>query len=91
MRIDSGFDFSKLSSKGQVVIPESIRDKMRLQEGTKFMVFCDNNTIFLKPVRPSASQIDQLFKKAEAAALQAGLTEEDVEEAILDYRKGKKR
>lgn len=40
-----------LSSKGQVVIPASIREKMGMTPGTKIQVKCDGGTVILKPER----------------------------------------
>ncbi len=43
-------EFTKLSSKGQVVIPGRIRRFLKLMEGTLFVVNEQNGTILLKKV-----------------------------------------
>ncbi|MCO5191229.1 MAG: AbrB/MazE/SpoVT family DNA-binding domain-containing protein [Anaerolineae bacterium] len=41
---------TKLSTKGQVIIPRTIRDAMRLEPGVRFEVEIDGNCIILKPI-----------------------------------------
>ncbi len=38
---------TKLSSKGQVVIPENIRKKLHLKAGAQFVVIGDNDVVIL--------------------------------------------
>ena len=55
---------TSISSKGQVVIPLGIREKLRLIEGEKFVVVGEDDTILLKKMAmPSFSGIDKLLKK----------------------------
>ena len=46
------FELTKMSSKGQIVIPQDIRNKMRLSEGSKFAVVSVKDTIILKKLEP---------------------------------------
>ncbi len=46
-----------LSSKGQLVIPRSIRQAMALNPGTKFVIEMENEQIILKPL-PEAHDVD---------------------------------
>ncbi len=41
-------ELTKVSSKGQVVIPQDIREKMNLEEGETLAVSMQNNLIVLK-------------------------------------------
>jgi len=43
---------TKLSSKGQLVLPKSIRDAQKWRPGTQFSVEQVNGGVLLKPVRP---------------------------------------
>ena len=45
---------TKLSSKGQVVIPEEIRLRLGLKEGTRFVVIGDRDVVILKTIAPPA-------------------------------------
>ena len=39
---------TKMSSKGQVVIPEEMRKRLHLESGHQFVVIAENDTIILK-------------------------------------------
>lgn len=39
---------TRLSSKGQVVLPKSIRDALHLEEGTEFVVSTEGNAVVLR-------------------------------------------
>jgi AbrB family looped-hinge helix DNA binding protein len=39
---------TKMSSKGQVVIPEEIRNQLDLHSGDQFIVVASNNVVILK-------------------------------------------
>lgn len=43
---------TKLSSKGQVVIPESIRKSLRLKEGDQFVVVGQGDSVIFKTISP---------------------------------------
>lgn len=54
-------EFTKLSSKGQVVIPRRIRKFLKLMEGTLFVVNEQNGTILLKKIEiPEAKRREVL-------------------------------
>ena len=79
---------TKMSSKGQVVIPEDIRDKMGLHSGDQFLVLAEKDVVILKIVtRPSMSEYKNLITKARKSAKAAGLTQESVKSAIKVARK----
>jgi AbrB family looped-hinge helix DNA binding protein len=53
---------TKLSSKGQVVLPKSVRDARRWEPGTKFAVEEVSEGILLRPLRPFPStSFDEVF------------------------------
>ncbi|MCX6055175.1 MAG: AbrB/MazE/SpoVT family DNA-binding domain-containing protein [Chloroflexi bacterium] len=45
---------TRMSSKGQVVIPESIRRQMNLVEGTQFVVVGEKDVVMLKVLEAPA-------------------------------------
>jgi AbrB family looped-hinge helix DNA binding protein len=51
---------AKLSSKGQLIIPKSVRDCMRLEPGTRFHVEIVEERIVLEPIR-TESPIEALY------------------------------
>ena len=79
---------TRMSSKGQVVIPEDIRRRLNLDTGTQFIVLGEDDVVILKMVRPpSMGDFDRLVKKARAQARTAGLKRSDVSAAISRVRK----
>ena len=81
---------TRMSSKGQVVIPESIRKRLDLKEGAQFLVVGDEDVVILKIVTlPDKSEFDALIKQARQQAKEAGLTQADITSAVAKAR-GKK-
>ncbi len=79
---------TKLSSKGQVVIPEEIRDKLRLKEGDQFVVIAENGVVILKSLTPpSIKEFDALIDHARYQAKRAKLTKKSLKKTIKDARK----
>ena len=80
-----------MSSRGQIVLPKKIRTKLNLSEGTQFIVLSDADNILLKPVKiPSLSEFSGVLRKAREWASAAGMTEEDVTNAIKAVRAAEK-
>tara|TARA_Y100000310_G_C20347650_1_gene652762 strand:+ start:404 stop:664 length:261 start_codon:yes stop_codon:yes gene_type:complete len=81
-------EITSVSSRGQIVIPQSLRDRMGINEGEKFVVIGEDNTIILKKLEmPSFGGIDKLLKKTRDFAKKNGLKISDVEYAIKKTRK----
>ena len=81
---------TKMSSKGQVVIPEEIREHMGLATGDQFVVVAEKDVLILKAIkRPSMKEFNALAKQARKQAKIAGLTKSDVKKAIKKSRKKK--
>ena len=79
---------TKLSSKGQVVIPESIRKKLHLKTGAQFVVVADKDVVILKNISaPSLDEFDGLIAKARKSAKEAGLKKADIKDAIAKVRR----
>ena len=86
----AGVATTKLSSKGQVVIPESIRKKLQLKTGAQFVVVADNDVVILKNITaPSLQEFDGLIAEARKTAKQVGLKKKDIEGAIAKVRSKK--
>jgi AbrB family looped-hinge helix DNA binding protein len=78
---------TKLSSKGQVVIPEEIRTRLGLEPGAQFVVLGDDDVVILKLIQtPDLAEFEQLTARARKAAKRAGLKKGDVDEAIREVR-----
>lgn len=84
-------DITAVSSKGQVVLPKAIRDKLQIVPGVKLMVFSDGNSILLKPIpEPDISEFQKLMEAASGWASDVGMTEEDIDSAIQAVRSRRK-
>jgi AbrB family looped-hinge helix DNA binding protein len=78
---------TKMSSRGQVVIPEDVRNRLGLKKGSQFVVLGEGDVVILKAIRaPSMEDFNRLVSQAEEAAQRAGMTPEDVEAAIREVR-----
>ena len=81
---------TRLSSKGQVVIPEDVRLRLGLKPGAQFVVVGEGDVIILKIISPpSMKEFEALVTKARAQARQAGLKRADIATAIKKVRAGK--
>ena len=81
---------TKMSSKGQIVIPEEIRKRLKLKTGAQFVVVGDNDVVILKSIAPpSMDEFDVLIADARRQAKAAGLKPAHLEEAIARARNHK--
>lgn len=46
------FELTRMSSRGQIVIPEATRQVLGVDTGTKFAIFTDGRNILLQPIAP---------------------------------------
>ena len=84
-------DVTSVSTKGQVVLPKSIRDSLTLQSGTKLLVVSDGQSIVLKPIEmPDISEFRKLMEAASSWADEVGMTEDNISSAIDTVRSRKR-
>lgn len=84
------FDVTRMSVKGQVVIPGDIRQALGLVTGTKFVVAGEGDTVILRKIgRPALEEADRLFGASRKFAKRAGLKKADVKRAVRKSRAGK--
>lgn len=78
---------TKMSSKGQVVIPESIRQQLNLKNGAQFVVVAQDDVVIFKAIMPPAmEQFDELIGRARTQARKAGLKKAHIASAIKKAR-----
>ena len=81
---------TRLSSKGQVVIPEEVRQKLRLLPGVQFLVLGEGDVVILKVISPpSIGEFDKLIRQARSQARRSRLRRRNVAAAVSRAR-GKK-
>jgi len=78
---------TRLSSKGQVVIPEEIRKNLKLTTGSQFVVLGEGDVVILKMVTPpSMKDFDELISRARKQAKQVGMKKADIQASIKKAR-----
>ena len=66
---------TKLSSKGQVVIPEEIRQRLGLEAGTQFVVVGEGDAVILRVITPpSKAELTSLLRQARTQAKRQRVT-----------------
>ena len=79
-----------LSSKGQVVIPEEIRDRLGLKAGAQFVVLGEKDVVIFKVLQPPTSRdFATLVKQARLVAKRTGMRRGDLTKAIAKARRSK--
>ena len=85
----------KMSSRGQIVIPQDIREELKASEGTIFSVVSAKDAIILKKILTPSKE--ELIKELGAIALEGrkraeklGIKESSVPELIQRVRKSKR-
>ena len=80
-------DITRLSSKGQIVLPLGIREQMKLVEGARFVIMGTEDTIILKRLETlSREELQRLLKDSRTYARKARLKKQDVKSAIRKVR-----
>ena len=83
-------EVTSISSRGQVVIPQNLRDKLKIREGEKFVVIGEDDTIVLRKLEmPSFKGFDKLLAKTREFTRKSELKEEEIEQAIKMARRKK--
>ncbi|HPN33383.1 MAG TPA: AbrB/MazE/SpoVT family DNA-binding domain-containing protein [bacterium] len=81
---------TKMSSKGQVVIPENIRKRLGLKTGSQFVVVGDKDVVILKSISaPSMSDFDNMISQAREQAKKVGFKKADIKDMITTAREHK--
>jgi len=82
-------ELAKVTSKGQITIPKSIRDMLAIKDGSKIIFLQKDNDIIIK--NSAMIALEKIQKAFEGEAERLGLeTEDDVVKLIKDYRKEKR-
>lgn len=83
---------TKMTSKGQVVIPEEIREYMHLESGVKFVVMASGDSIILKRITPIPKKdVKRMLEATRALAKKYKFKEEEIPEIISEVRKEARR
>jgi AbrB family looped-hinge helix DNA binding protein len=82
---------TSISSRGQVVIPQDIREKLCIREGDKFAIVGEDETIILKRIEmPSREKLicdlERIAKKGRIRAEKLGIREKDIPRLVHKSR-----
>ena len=80
---------TRLSERGQIVIPTELRKSMNLKEGERFIIMGVGDTIVLRKLELSQERLrlKKLIRESREKARRAGFSEEEVAELIRETRK----
>ena len=79
---------TRLSSKGQVVIPEDVRKELGLEPGAQFVVMGEGDVVILKKIEaPDRQEFLALAAKVRRQARRAGMKRSDIKKAVRDVRR----
>ncbi len=84
-------EITKITSKGQVVIPQDIRKSAGITEGERFFVYASDDSIILKRTKnleesKKIEKFHKVFRSLWKNAEKRGITPEDVESEITAVR-----
>ncbi|MCB9757060.1 MAG: AbrB/MazE/SpoVT family DNA-binding domain-containing protein [Candidatus Omnitrophica bacterium] len=86
------FSTTRLTSKGQIVIPEDIRNRLGLKKGTQFIIMGEGDSIILKTIAaPSMEDFGQILEKVSQSVQESGIKAADVSASIKRYRSTNKK
>ena len=78
---------TRISSKGQVVIPSEIREKMNLPEGSLLIVSGNNDSICMKKIElPKIKSWSEAVKPFRNAVEKSGFSDKNLKELIAESR-----
>jgi len=82
-------ELTRLSERGQVVIPTELRRSMNLREGERFIIMGVGDTIVLRKIELSQEKIrlKKLIRESREKARKSGFSEEEVTKLIRETRK----
>jgi AbrB family looped-hinge helix DNA binding protein len=79
-------DTTRLSSKGQVILPKAVRDARQWRPGTEFIVEERADGVLLRPMKPHVSRLDDVAGRLKKSG-QRARTVEEMDRAIDDQVK----
>ncbi len=84
-------DIVVVSSKGQVVIPQSLRRKLGIGPKTKLLVYPYSDSLIMKrlEIGDVVNELKSVFKAIDSRRGEEVVTEEEVNELVQRHRHGK--
>ena len=76
-----GLMITKLTKGQQITIPSLIREKLKLQPGSRVEIELRNNEAVIRPI---GSDLEELFEQARSVKAKKHLTAEEMDQPIED-------
>jgi AbrB family looped-hinge helix DNA binding protein len=85
-------ELTRLSERGQIVIPTEIRRNMHLKEGERFLVMGLDDIIVLRKLELSKERLrlKDLIQKSRKRASKVGFSDKEIERLIANTRNASK-
>ena len=78
---------TRMSSRGQIVIPEEIRKRLGLKPGVQFVVVGNRDVVILKAIAPpNIDDFDELITEARTQARKTSMKRSDIAKAVAAVR-----
>ena len=77
-------EMGTVSARGQICIPNSIREEMDLKEGNKVLFFLTDDSLLMKKV--NTKSFEEITRPLREAAKKSGMKEKDVTDMIHRFR-----
>jgi len=87
-------DVTVVSAKGQVVIPQAIREKLGIGPKTKLLVYGYQGAVIMKKLEiPDVEkELREIYEEVDKRIEKYGeLTEEEIQQEIEEYRRNKRK
>ncbi|MCH7567977.1 MAG: AbrB/MazE/SpoVT family DNA-binding domain-containing protein [Nanoarchaeota archaeon] len=83
---------TKMSSRGQIVIPLDIRERIKAEEGTIFVVMGTKDSIVLKKIKTPSKEalikeLESIAKEGRKRLERKGIKESDIPEIVQKSRR----
>jgi len=81
-------EVTSMSTKGQVVIPASMRRKLNIRGGSKMIVLQEGENILLKPIsNPKLNEFETILQLADELSQELELHPSDIDKVIEETRR----
>ena len=81
---------TKLSAKGQVVIPKDLRNRLNLKEGDTLLVYSTDSMLVIRKVTKQETVLSIIAEPIRKKIKQLGITRKDLNKAIERARRSEK-
>ena len=81
---------TKVSAKGQVVIPKDLRERLNLKEGDTLLVYSTDSMLVIRKVTKQETVLSIIAEPIRKKVKQLGITRKDVYKAIEQARRSEK-